>query len=386
MLSTVDCGYIRGPMKNKTIKSLYFLLIVFILCELTCRAFIHFSGYKIEKFRPLAYYFKGPNMVYFNLAYLPNPFLPFTLRPTDSREFLQRNKFNNSIDVFKYRTNAFGFRGKDITMEKPENCLRVICLGGSTTFSTTNDDDTWPVQLERMLREHFPDKRVEVLNLGMNSASSPFSFILLALKGVHFKPDLVIDYEGFNDIWQGMGFKGGINTDYTTYLKDMSFPNKLQNAAGYYKKKLTPKFLYTSYFFSISDYLFDRFILNRSEDMSAHYINMMDKAPERPLKDMEIFISNLRSIAGVARSHNAKVLFSTIHTFDDDKIVAQVNTGIINLAGEINVEVVDQNALIPHNDKSIHSDNIHFTPYGNKIVAENFYRAILKYKLLQGES
>ena len=120
--------------------------------------------------------------------------------------------------------------------------------------------------------------------------------------------------------------------------------------------------------------------------MSAHYINMMDKAPERPLKDMEIFISNLRSIAGVARSHNAKVLFSTIHTFDDDKIVAQVNTGIINLAGEINVEVVDQNALIPHNDKSIHSDNIHFTPYGNKIVAENFYRAILKYKLLQGES
>src|SRR3989338_5700144 len=108
-----------------------------------------------------------------------------------------------------------------------------------------------------------------------------------------------------------MGFKDGINTDYTPYIKDMDFPNRLQNAVGYLKRVIMPRFLYNSYFFSMSDYLFDRFVLNRCEDMSVHYINKMDKDTKRPLKGKEVFIDNLRSIIGIAMFHNAKVLLST---------------------------------------------------------------------------
>jgi len=341
------------------------------------------SGFNIEKFRPVAYYFKGSDVVYLNPAYSPNPFLPFSLRPNDMRYLFYKNQFDNTIGVFKYNTNAFGFRGKQITLEKPENCLRIICLGGSTTFSASDDENTWSAKLEKLLQGYFLDKKIEVLNFGISGASSPFSLVMLALKGIHFKPDLVIVYDGFNDIWHGMGFKDGINTDYTPYIKDMDFPNRLQNAVGYLKRVIMPRFLYNSYFFSMSDYLFDRFVLNRCEDMSVHYINKMDKDTKTPLKGKEIFIDNLRSILGIAMFHNAKVLLSTLHTFDNDSNVIQLNSDIVALAAQLNINIVDQAKLIPHNDKSIHIDNVHFTPYGDEIIARNFYEAILKYELLE---
>jgi hypothetical protein len=62
-------------------------------------------------------------------------------------------------------TSALGLRGAERAVDPL--ALRVLCLGGSTTFgATVGDDETWPAQLEVALaaRGH----RAQVFNAGVN--------------------------------------------------------------------------------------------------------------------------------------------------------------------------------------------------------------------------
>jgi hypothetical protein len=62
-------------------------------------------------------------------------------------------------------TSALGLRGADRAVD--EAALRVLCLGGSTTFgATVSDDETWPAQLEAQLTAQ--GRRVQVFNAGVN--------------------------------------------------------------------------------------------------------------------------------------------------------------------------------------------------------------------------
>jgi len=90
-------------------------------------------------------------------------------------------------------TNSKGFRGKDYSVDKPENSLRILAIGDSFTYGWGVDIEyTWPFLLEKKLSGQYKDKRVEVINLGVGGAvPSEYSeiaeeYILL------YKPDFVI--------------------------------------------------------------------------------------------------------------------------------------------------------------------------------------------------
>jgi hypothetical protein len=62
-------------------------------------------------------------------------------------------------------TSALGLRGADRAVD--EGALRVLCLGGSTTFgATVSDDETWPAQLEAQLIAR--GQHAQVFNAGVN--------------------------------------------------------------------------------------------------------------------------------------------------------------------------------------------------------------------------
>lgn len=99
------------------------------------------------------------------------------------------------------RINAQGFRGREVAREKPPGSLRVACIGGSTTTQGPEDDATYPARLEAKLRERFPGRALEVLNLGVSATWSNYWLQgdredqLFALA-----PDVVVQYDGINDL------------------------------------------------------------------------------------------------------------------------------------------------------------------------------------------
>jgi lysophospholipase L1-like esterase len=105
-----------------------------------------------------------------------------------------------------YRTdadqhNALGFRGEEIEQPKPVGTYRIVCLGGSTTYSVAVDDYTqsYPYQLQQILRER-GYTNVEVVNAGANGYSSWESLVNLSFRVLDLDPDMIIVYHGINDI------------------------------------------------------------------------------------------------------------------------------------------------------------------------------------------
>ncbi len=124
--------------------------------------------------------------------YEPHPYFCYALRPN-------AHSVGSGANI---RTNRWGFRGEDVTREKPEGAVRIVCLGGSTTFSLHASDNrhTWPAQLERILNERHAPTRFEVLNFGTPGYCSIESFSIFALRGLDFDPDIVLIHDALNDV------------------------------------------------------------------------------------------------------------------------------------------------------------------------------------------
>lgn len=103
--------------------------------------------------------------------------------------------------------NAQGFRGKvNVSIEKPEGVLRVMAVGGSTTFETTvsGDERAWPARLQFYLRELAPKKRVEVINAGVPGYRNIDNLIRLETELYRYQPDIIILYEVHNDLYEAL--------------------------------------------------------------------------------------------------------------------------------------------------------------------------------------
>ena len=102
--------------------------------------------------------------------------------------------------VWEISLNAEGFRDREFPGTKPEGAFRVVCLGDSWTFgANVGQEQTYPRQLEARLRALFPERRVEVLNLGVLGYTSFQGLQLLKQRALQLEPDLVVIGFGMND-------------------------------------------------------------------------------------------------------------------------------------------------------------------------------------------
>lgn len=99
------------------------------------------------------------------------------------------------------RHNSLGFRGEEFTIAKPQDTYRIVAVGGSTTYSNGVNDfrGSYPAQLETYLAEAGYDQ-VEVINAGVGGYSSYHSLINIEFRVLPLEPDLIIIYQGYNDI------------------------------------------------------------------------------------------------------------------------------------------------------------------------------------------
>ena len=98
--------------------------------------------------------------------------------------------------------NSLGFRGSEFSEIKPSNTYRIFMVGGSTMFGAgaTSDETTIPGYLQQFLDEYNLGFNLEVINAGIQGADSNAEFNLMEKKLLAFSPDLILVYDGWNDL------------------------------------------------------------------------------------------------------------------------------------------------------------------------------------------
>jgi len=114
----------------------------------------------------------------------------------------------------KNRHNSLGYRGDPVPLPKPEGEYRIVCLGGSTTYTAALEDHrlSYPSLLQAELQESgYP--HVRVVNAGAEAYSSYESLLTFQLRVLDLDPDMIIVYHAVNDvmmriIWPRGAYKG----------------------------------------------------------------------------------------------------------------------------------------------------------------------------------
>jgi tetratricopeptide (TPR) repeat protein len=91
------------------------------------------------------------------------------------------------------------------TVPKSANTFRIFCLGGSTTvgypYGYVGSFSTF---LRDRLRALFPERHIEVINLGLTATNS-FTVNDIARELPAYEPDLLIVYDGHNEFYGALG-------------------------------------------------------------------------------------------------------------------------------------------------------------------------------------
>ena len=111
-------------------------------------------------------------------------------------------------------TNSAGFHDVEHAIEKPNDVYRIVVLGDSFMEALqVSIGQGYTQTLERMLQQWVKGKRVEVINLGISGTGPSQYYSLLKLKGLRYKPDLVLmtilPDNDFRDSYQSLS--GAVN-------------------------------------------------------------------------------------------------------------------------------------------------------------------------------
>ena len=97
--------------------------------------------------------------------------------------------------------NNLGFRGQDLSAQKPDDTYRIFFLGGSTAFGygSTSDETAIPGYLQTMYDARDLPFEVEVINAGISGVASYTEYNMIKDRLLDMEPDLFIIYDGWND-------------------------------------------------------------------------------------------------------------------------------------------------------------------------------------------
>ncbi|KKS45851.1 MAG: hypothetical protein UV09_C0027G0003 [Candidatus Gottesmanbacteria bacterium GW2011_GWA2_42_18] len=176
------------------------LLLVTAFAEVILRVFLPQTTYQSLVF---AYDFP---------CYQKGDFYPLALKK-NSDCILHSN--NSSFHDVVITTNQYGFRNREIQIPKPAGTYRILVIGDSYAAGWGVEEyEAYPKVLEKILRERYPDKNIEVINSGLPTAGPSYYYLMYKNLGRLFKPDLVI--VGFylvNDISDNVYTSEWIKTD-----------------------------------------------------------------------------------------------------------------------------------------------------------------------------
>jgi tetratricopeptide (TPR) repeat protein len=92
-----------------------------------------------------------------------------------------------------------------LLLPKPAGTFRIFCLGGSTTVGYPYwFNGSFSSFLRDRLHRTFPERPIEVINLGMTAINS-YTVVDMARELHRYQPDLLIVYDGHNEFYGALG-------------------------------------------------------------------------------------------------------------------------------------------------------------------------------------
>jgi lysophospholipase L1-like esterase len=127
----------------------------------------------------------APNTV---VRYVSHPYFDFVANPG----FTYENDYRPH--------NALGFRGSNCCTVKVPGHIRIVAIGGSTTYGAyfTYEKNVWPALLQDKLRQKYGE-RIEVINTGVPYYTTYEILGLTAMILPELAPDVVLIHTGLND-------------------------------------------------------------------------------------------------------------------------------------------------------------------------------------------
>lgn len=289
------------------------------------------------------------------LAYRPLPYVNYGLTPSLERQPGAQGQQRSS--------NALGFRGRQVETPKPDGRYRIVCLGGSTTYSDlVDDDETYPVHLERLLRERRPDLDIEVVNAGVPSYTSAESLANLVFRCVDLEPDAIVLYQAANDLRT----RGYANYDDSYFHFRRVWDGSLDDPTESDMQELAGGI--------------NRYIQHDRPESDASYRELVRRSGTGAYR------RNLESIVGVARIHGSEPVFVTFlidhdHEWADEartEAIAEYNRVMAAVAAEHDVALVDLAERMDH--EGMFGDPVHMNAAGTlekaRVVADGMQEVL----------
>lgn len=264
--------------------------------------------------------------------FIPDPYLFWKLNP--------KSRLSNSK----------GFIAPEFSITKPDNVIRIFCIGDSNTMGTP--DGSYPLELNNLLQSHQPpNKKIEVVNAGLSGYTS-LQGLRLFSEIIKYKPDLVTVCFGWND------------------------PCSTSRKPDKYFCPLNKSLLYLERYL----YQFRTFQLLKYSLLKFKYTEQQRSNNFTRRVSLEDYENNLVEMANLAKINKNKLLFITrpciatlepwmVSFIDDTKVY---NSVMRSVAQRLNIGIIDAEAIY-NNHEEYFTDSCHFNDKGRKLLAEIVY-------------
>jgi tetratricopeptide (TPR) repeat protein len=248
------------------------------------------------------------------------PFLFFLL----TEVILQASRFGPNVSLFvtqRIGGRTYGIMNPDVKsryfarvafspstsldyfeIPKPRGTFRIFCLGGSTTIGFPYGvAGAFPALLKDRLQRVFPDRRFDVINLGMTATNS-FTVADIAAELPAYEPDLVIVYDGHNEFYGALGLASRESIAHSRWVT-----------------RLYLKAVHLKTFLALRD-LLNMVRGGIGPDRSGGGGTLMERlargqyiprASEEYTLARDIFRANIQEVASINRGHGIPVIFGT---------------------------------------------------------------------------
>ena len=196
------------------------LAILFVVLEVAARVVLYASGDadRFLRYASLRQFQARRDLAAPYFKYQPHRYLGYV--PTPNYTTAKHN-----------RHNALGYRDDEIVLPKPAGEFRIVCLGGSTTYtpSVGHYKYSYPNMVEQELNARGYG-HVNVINGGVDGWTSHETLINFALRIVELDPDLIIVHHGINDVfarvvWPPEAYQGDNSGFRSPLVSDVFMPS-----------------------------------------------------------------------------------------------------------------------------------------------------------------
>lgn len=289
--------------------------------------------------------------------------------------------------------NTLGYRGDEIAVPKPAGVFRIVSLGDSVTYGISNSvEETYSYRLQQVLRGEYGYANVEVVNGGVTGYTSWNTLVTLALRVVQLQPDLVIVYEGGNDI-------GPRQESPECYSSPSPFlglnPNRVMRAEP---EPLSPSALYRFIAINLgwmpNPALSDEGYAGTTSVLTCpNTTNDSDREANVAVNPPVYFEENVRNMAGIAQVNGFPILFVT-YAYDPNGIaagdywraaVAEHNAITRRIAQTDGALLLDYAQLRP-TEPEYWFDSVHMTDSGSQYFANTLAQFLVDEGVLEGSN